>query len=366
MDLANRSEARLLVLHQAAGRVGAMDLGFTTEGGLDAALDGAEVIFNLGVDEIDIAGRALRDLPGQPRRPGRAPRRRDPAGCGLGRGIGHLREYRRTAADGEPGGLPAGRGAGELGDPARALRDPRNAAALRFTSGAARGDGGGGAASGRDRHRAGKRMDAAGCRRYEHGRLPIRGPAALSRQPDPAGQRSDGGADRLASDRTAGQWRRSKGHGRFSSIPGSGLFLLILGAVSSGDRLRLGGARLPDVRRPQGLGRGADASRAERGRALRAVAELRGLPEIHRQGSGGAGDRRQGGVLPRPDDHLRAGADHLGGDPLGGWLGDLGHECRDPVHLRHRLAARLRRDHGRLGVELEISVPRERCARRRR
>ncbi len=54
MQLANRSEARLLVLHQAAGRVGAMDLGFTTEGGLDAALDGAEVIFNLGADEIDL------------------------------------------------------------------------------------------------------------------------------------------------------------------------------------------------------------------------------------------------------------------------------------------------------------------------
>ncbi|SEA21606.1 NADH-quinone oxidoreductase subunit NuoG [Rubrimonas cliftonensis] len=44
----------LLVLHTAAGRVGAMDLGFTTRGGLAAALDGAGVVYALGVDEIDI------------------------------------------------------------------------------------------------------------------------------------------------------------------------------------------------------------------------------------------------------------------------------------------------------------------------
>ncbi len=44
----------LLVLHTAAGRVGAMDVGFTTEGGLAAALDGAGVVYALGVDEIDI------------------------------------------------------------------------------------------------------------------------------------------------------------------------------------------------------------------------------------------------------------------------------------------------------------------------
>ncbi len=44
----------LLVLHTAAGRVGAMDLGFTTEGGLDALFDRADVIYNLGADEVDI------------------------------------------------------------------------------------------------------------------------------------------------------------------------------------------------------------------------------------------------------------------------------------------------------------------------
>ena len=46
---------RLLVLHTAAARVGAMDVGAVTEGGMLAAIDGAEVIFSLGADEVDIA-----------------------------------------------------------------------------------------------------------------------------------------------------------------------------------------------------------------------------------------------------------------------------------------------------------------------
>ncbi|TPE53877.1 NADH-quinone oxidoreductase subunit NuoG [Amaricoccus solimangrovi] len=54
MALAEKSGAKLLVLHDAAARVGAMDLGFVTEGGIDAALDGAEVVYNLGADEIDV------------------------------------------------------------------------------------------------------------------------------------------------------------------------------------------------------------------------------------------------------------------------------------------------------------------------
>jgi NADH-quinone oxidoreductase subunit G len=44
----------LLVLHTAAARVGAMDVGAVTEGGVAAALDGAEVVWNLGADELDI------------------------------------------------------------------------------------------------------------------------------------------------------------------------------------------------------------------------------------------------------------------------------------------------------------------------
>ncbi|KNG92477.1 NADH-quinone oxidoreductase subunit NuoG [Pseudaestuariivita atlantica] len=53
--LAAAGNAKLLVLHTAAARVGAMDVGATTEGGIDAALDGADVVWNLGADEIDIA-----------------------------------------------------------------------------------------------------------------------------------------------------------------------------------------------------------------------------------------------------------------------------------------------------------------------
>jgi len=55
MKLCELGDARLLVLHSAAGRVGAMDVGAVTEGGLLAAIDGAEVVYNLGADEVDIA-----------------------------------------------------------------------------------------------------------------------------------------------------------------------------------------------------------------------------------------------------------------------------------------------------------------------
>jgi len=56
MNIAEASNSKLLVLHTAASRVGAMDVGAVTEGGL-AALDGAEVVYNLGADEVDIAPR---------------------------------------------------------------------------------------------------------------------------------------------------------------------------------------------------------------------------------------------------------------------------------------------------------------------
>ena len=49
MRLAENSNSKLLILHTAASRVGAMDVGAVTEGGL------AEVIYNLGADEVDIA-----------------------------------------------------------------------------------------------------------------------------------------------------------------------------------------------------------------------------------------------------------------------------------------------------------------------
>jgi NADH-quinone oxidoreductase subunit G len=55
MAYAQGAGAKLLVLHTAASRVGAMDVGAVTEGGLLAATEGAEVIYNLGADEVEIA-----------------------------------------------------------------------------------------------------------------------------------------------------------------------------------------------------------------------------------------------------------------------------------------------------------------------
>ncbi|TNJ42718.1 NADH-quinone oxidoreductase subunit NuoG [Phaeobacter sp. B1627] len=54
-----QSLGALLVLHSAAARVGAMDIGAVTEGGMAAAIDGAEVIYNLGADEVDIDAGAF-------------------------------------------------------------------------------------------------------------------------------------------------------------------------------------------------------------------------------------------------------------------------------------------------------------------
>jgi NADH-quinone oxidoreductase subunit G len=48
-----------MVLHYAAARVGALDVGACTEGGMEAALDGADVIYNLASDEVDIASGAF-------------------------------------------------------------------------------------------------------------------------------------------------------------------------------------------------------------------------------------------------------------------------------------------------------------------
>ncbi len=59
MALAEKLGAKLLVLHTAAARVGALDVGAVTTGGLSAALDGAEVVYNLGADEVDIAAGAF-------------------------------------------------------------------------------------------------------------------------------------------------------------------------------------------------------------------------------------------------------------------------------------------------------------------
>ena len=53
MRLAEAMGAGFLVLHKAASRVGAMDVGCTAEGGIEAALSG-DVVYNLGADEVDV------------------------------------------------------------------------------------------------------------------------------------------------------------------------------------------------------------------------------------------------------------------------------------------------------------------------
>ena len=55
MAYAQGAGGKLLVLHTAAGRVGAMDVGAVTEGGLAKATEGAQVIYNLGADEVEIS-----------------------------------------------------------------------------------------------------------------------------------------------------------------------------------------------------------------------------------------------------------------------------------------------------------------------
>jgi NADH-quinone oxidoreductase subunit G len=55
MKICEQSKSKLMVLHTAASRVGAMDVGAVTEGGLAKAIDGVEVVYNLGADEVEIA-----------------------------------------------------------------------------------------------------------------------------------------------------------------------------------------------------------------------------------------------------------------------------------------------------------------------
>jgi NADH-quinone oxidoreductase subunit G len=53
MKLAEDTGSGLLVLHTAAGRVGAMDVGAVAPNGM-ADVEGADVVYNLGADEVDI------------------------------------------------------------------------------------------------------------------------------------------------------------------------------------------------------------------------------------------------------------------------------------------------------------------------
>ncbi len=56
--IAANTESGLLILHTAASRVGAMDVAATNEGGMDA-ISAADVIYNLGADEVEIGEGAF-------------------------------------------------------------------------------------------------------------------------------------------------------------------------------------------------------------------------------------------------------------------------------------------------------------------
>jgi NADH-quinone oxidoreductase subunit G len=57
MQMAEAGSSKMLVLHTAAGRVGAMDVDATNADGMKA-VEAADVIYNMGADEIDIAPRS--------------------------------------------------------------------------------------------------------------------------------------------------------------------------------------------------------------------------------------------------------------------------------------------------------------------
>ena len=54
MQMCEASKSKLLILHTAAGRVGAMDVDATNKDGMKA-VEAADVVYNLGADEVEIA-----------------------------------------------------------------------------------------------------------------------------------------------------------------------------------------------------------------------------------------------------------------------------------------------------------------------
>jgi NADH-quinone oxidoreductase subunit G len=54
MTMAEAGSSKFMVRPTAAGRVGAMDVHAVTDGGLAAAVKDADVVYNMGADEIDI------------------------------------------------------------------------------------------------------------------------------------------------------------------------------------------------------------------------------------------------------------------------------------------------------------------------
>ena len=129
------------VLHRAAARVGALDLGLVPgESGRDVAgilagrrkrRDRSGLSARRRRDRHRPARRRLRGLSGPSRRCRGDARRRDPAGRRLYREGSDLRQPRGPGAAHRPRGAPAGRGARGLAHPARAVGAHGHAAPLR-------------------------------------------------------------------------------------------------------------------------------------------------------------------------------------------------------------------------------------------
>ena len=59
MELVEKSGSKFLILHTAASRVGALDIGAVAHGDIKAEIANAEVIYNLGADEIELPDSAF-------------------------------------------------------------------------------------------------------------------------------------------------------------------------------------------------------------------------------------------------------------------------------------------------------------------
>ena len=59
MELAEKTGSKFLNLHTIASRVGALDIGAVADGELSAEIETADVIYNLGADEIELPERVF-------------------------------------------------------------------------------------------------------------------------------------------------------------------------------------------------------------------------------------------------------------------------------------------------------------------
>jgi NADH dehydrogenase/NADH:ubiquinone oxidoreductase subunit G len=98
------------VLHTAAGRVGALDVGFLPAEGGKATADilggGLKTVVLLGADEVDLSRSSARrrsSMSARTAMPAQLARRYRSALCGVYRNVGDLRQHRRPRADDHAG-----------------------------------------------------------------------------------------------------------------------------------------------------------------------------------------------------------------------------------------------------------------------